>query len=184
MVEQGGNNPLPIALSGRVPVKISDENGPITAGDYLVASTTKPGYAAKAVEYGRTVGVAMGSHASGDGIVLVSVESGTYNPTAATALTSQVNSLQMQFQGLGSSVNTGSLNAVSLTVTGNASITGGLTFANPFGSAPRIVLTPVGKQSAALLPYVDSPTAQGFSLGVSIGLQTGKTYSFNYHVLQ
>ncbi len=34
-----------IALVGRVPVKVSLENGPMQVGDYLTASATKPGYA-------------------------------------------------------------------------------------------------------------------------------------------
>ena len=37
----------PIALVGRVPVKVSTENGPIHSGDYLTSSSI-PGYAMKA----------------------------------------------------------------------------------------------------------------------------------------
>lgn len=48
----------PIALVGRVPVKVSLENGPILTGDRLVAASL-PGYAAKALRAGRTVGMAL-----------------------------------------------------------------------------------------------------------------------------
>jgi site-specific recombinase XerD len=47
-----------VALAGRVPVKVSLENGPIKAGDYLTTSSI-PGYAAKAITAGPTIGKAM-----------------------------------------------------------------------------------------------------------------------------
>jgi len=50
--------PVLLALSGRVPVKISEENGPIAIGDSLTASST-PGYAMKAVKTGQTLGRAL-----------------------------------------------------------------------------------------------------------------------------
>src|SRR3989338_2424234 len=52
-----GNN-VPVALLGRVPVKVSLENGEIKAGDALTSSARK-GYAAKAVKSGRIIGYAM-----------------------------------------------------------------------------------------------------------------------------
>jgi hypothetical protein len=48
----------PIALVGRVPVKISLEGGAIHPGDRLVAASM-PGYAMKAARAGRSVGVAL-----------------------------------------------------------------------------------------------------------------------------
>jgi hypothetical protein len=48
----------PIALVGRVPVKISTENGPIHSGDYLTSSSI-PGYAMKATVAGRVLGTAL-----------------------------------------------------------------------------------------------------------------------------
>ncbi len=56
-----GNNATssyPIALSGRVPTKVSDENGPVHAGDMLTPSS-QPGIAMKATGPGPVVGVAM-----------------------------------------------------------------------------------------------------------------------------
>jgi site-specific recombinase XerD len=49
---------LPIALTGRIPVKISLENGPIAAGDPLTSSSI-PGIAMKATETGPIIGKAL-----------------------------------------------------------------------------------------------------------------------------
>lgn len=57
-----GDNKIPVALSGRVPVKVSDENGPIQAGDYLTSSST-PGVAMKATKVGPVIGQALESFA-------------------------------------------------------------------------------------------------------------------------
>jgi hypothetical protein len=53
-----GSDDAPIALAGRVPLKVSLENGPIAVGDHLTSSTA-PGRAMKATEPGATVGVAL-----------------------------------------------------------------------------------------------------------------------------
>src|SRR3989344_2428213 len=51
-------NTYAIALAGRVPTKVSTENGPIEVGDYLTTSST-PGVAMKATRPGPTVGKAL-----------------------------------------------------------------------------------------------------------------------------
>lgn len=48
-------NAYPIALAGRIPVKITDENGPIHAGD-LLTSASRPGYAMRATKAGAVIG--------------------------------------------------------------------------------------------------------------------------------
>ncbi|MEP7103575.1 MAG: hypothetical protein ABI721_02620 [Candidatus Dojkabacteria bacterium] len=53
-----GTTPILVALSGRVPVRVSTENGPIIGGDYLTSSST-PGVAMKAGEGSPTIGMAM-----------------------------------------------------------------------------------------------------------------------------
>jgi len=53
-----GENAYPIALSGRVPVKLSTENGDIKQGDQLMLSSL-PGIAMKATGTGAVVGVAL-----------------------------------------------------------------------------------------------------------------------------
>lgn len=73
---------FPLALSGRVPCKVTDQNGPIRHGDLLTSSST-PGHAMKAqpIEIdgqalfrpGTIIGKALGSHASGVGRIDVFV---------------------------------------------------------------------------------------------------------------
>jgi hypothetical protein len=53
-------NSYPIALVGRVPVKVSNENGNIRIGDYLTSGSI-PGYAMKATMGGRVIGQAIDS---------------------------------------------------------------------------------------------------------------------------
>ncbi|MBP6883094.1 MAG: site-specific integrase [Microgenomates group bacterium] len=57
-------NPMPIALKGRVPVKISDDSEQISAGDYLTTSTEK-GKAVKSVGDGVVIGKALESWEKG-----------------------------------------------------------------------------------------------------------------------
>ena len=71
---------VPVALAGRVPVKVTNENGPINPGDYLAPSSQFPGYAAKAKYSGQVIGQAMESF-NGDPLVLV-----TSGPSAGSIL--------------------------------------------------------------------------------------------------
>ncbi|MEK7585901.1 MAG: hypothetical protein AAB477_01545, partial [Patescibacteria group bacterium] len=48
-------NAYPIALTGRIPVKITNENGPIRVGD-LLTSSSRPGYAMRATAAGAIIG--------------------------------------------------------------------------------------------------------------------------------
>ncbi|HEU0051224.1 MAG TPA: hypothetical protein VFQ60_04180 [Patescibacteria group bacterium] len=50
----------PLALAGRVPIKVSAENGPIAVGDLLTISSV-PGVAAKAIGPGQVIGRALAS---------------------------------------------------------------------------------------------------------------------------
>ncbi|MCR4313771.1 MAG: hypothetical protein NUV84_00805 [Candidatus Uhrbacteria bacterium] len=52
------DNPMPVALVGRVPVKVTSEGGLISAGDYLTTSST-PGKAMRATKVGRVIGMAL-----------------------------------------------------------------------------------------------------------------------------
>jgi hypothetical protein len=49
----------PVALAGRVPVKVTNENGIVHRGDYLTISTSTPGYAMLQTENGRSLGRAL-----------------------------------------------------------------------------------------------------------------------------
>jgi hypothetical protein len=67
---------VPMAMVGRVPTKVSAENGPIKVGDLLVTSSTI-GYAMKGTDrsqmLGAVVGKALGSLDSGTGVIEVLV---------------------------------------------------------------------------------------------------------------
>lgn len=70
---------LPVALSGRIPVKVTTESGPINVGDYLTASSL-PGVAMKATKLGVTIGQAMTSYSgNGVGTVMLYVKNGLTN---------------------------------------------------------------------------------------------------------
>jgi len=55
---QKGNKP-PVALAGRVPLKVSLENGPIKIGDMLTSSSL-PGHAMKATDQSKAFGAVVG----------------------------------------------------------------------------------------------------------------------------
>jgi len=57
---EGGENKVPVALVGRVPVKVTTKNGEIRVGDYLTSSDI-PGVAMKATKPGRVIGIALES---------------------------------------------------------------------------------------------------------------------------
>ncbi len=68
-------HPVVVSLTGRVPLKVSIENGPVQIGDYLTSSST-PGVAMKATQPGQVVGKALESYnnvGSGKIIVFVNV---------------------------------------------------------------------------------------------------------------
>ncbi len=59
----------PVAVSGRVSTKVSDENGAIAPGDALTTSS-RAGFAMKATDSGQIIGYALESWASGEGSIL------------------------------------------------------------------------------------------------------------------
>jgi hypothetical protein len=86
-----GGHVVPVALAGRVPVKVSTESGEIKPGDYLTPSST-PGVAMKATKSGGIFGQAMEGYMGdpsgssgqvGVGQILVYIKSMTYNGSIA-----------------------------------------------------------------------------------------------------
>lgn len=69
------NRPM-LALAGRVPVKVTTENGPIQIGDLLVSSST-PGHAMRSPDreacIGAVIGKAMEALGEGTGVIMVQV---------------------------------------------------------------------------------------------------------------
>ena len=79
------DNPMPVALNGRVPVKVSPSSSPIKAGDYLTTSQVDTGMATRALRSGFVIGKALEdwSPASGQNMIMVFVEQGYYENGAA-----------------------------------------------------------------------------------------------------
>lgn len=89
----------PVALAGRVPVKVSLENGVIKIGDYLTSSS-KRGLAMRASEPGMALGIALENYSGGgDGMVLTFVNVGEKNASQSIEkLEKQVKDLKKQIQ--------------------------------------------------------------------------------------
>lgn len=107
-----------IALAGRVPVNVTNENGTIVPGDYLTTSST-PGYAMKATEAGPVIGIAMDSFGDASGQVVAKIANFWYTPP-----TSGASSLQGSD---GSALAAGALDADALVVAGDAVFQGSVT---------------------------------------------------------
>ncbi|MFA4831129.1 MAG: hypothetical protein WC862_05040, partial [Patescibacteria group bacterium] len=79
VIGASGEGRAPLALAGLVNVNVTDENGPVAVGDYLVTAS-KPGYAMKydpsSGESAGLVGMALESLISGDGKIKVMVNKG------------------------------------------------------------------------------------------------------------
>lgn len=86
-VSDFGAEPVLVALSGRVPVKVNMENGPIKKGDYLTPSNT-PGVAMRATKAGTIVGQAMTEYTDEEapGYVVAFVKSGPSNGVKLTQI--------------------------------------------------------------------------------------------------
>ena len=64
---------LPVAFSGRVPVKVSAENGAVQKGDRVTLSSREEGIGAKLLDAGQSVGIALSSD-TGKGMILMLVK--------------------------------------------------------------------------------------------------------------
>jgi|GEM_PF-1910220 len=71
------DNPMPVSLSGRVPVHVTNEGGSITIGDPITTSSTA-GYGMKATEPGMIIGYALNNFSEASGEVMIFVHSGWY----------------------------------------------------------------------------------------------------------
>lgn len=96
-------NPKPIALAGRVPTKVSSENGPIKIGDHLTSSS-KPGVAMKASQAGPIIGMALEDY-DGAGVakILVFVNLGWNGDIAVQSQDAN------QFKTVGLTINNGKI---------------------------------------------------------------------------
>jgi hypothetical protein len=82
------NSGVPVALRGRVPVKVCGQTGPIRPGDLLTSSNLR-GHAMKATSAGYVVGRALEYFdGKGQGTVLCLIENGWYNPSTGNPVSS------------------------------------------------------------------------------------------------
>ena len=83
---EGRPGDTPIALAGRIPVKVTTEHGNISAGDYIALSST-PGVGAKALKAGVVIGQALEDYSgAGVGKILVFVKNSYYSGISAENL--------------------------------------------------------------------------------------------------
>ncbi|HSX44532.1 MAG TPA: hypothetical protein VLF39_00255 [Candidatus Saccharimonadales bacterium] len=129
-VTQGYNikaedNPKPVALSGRVVVKVTTENGSIQPGDFLTASATLPGYAMKATHAGYVIGQALSSYnEASPGLVMVFVGTQYYPGPSEGDLIQNGGDANLANLAL-----TGDLNVSGQTKLASLSVTGATTLA-------------------------------------------------------
>ena len=197
------DNPMPVALSGRVPVKIAPKSDSIKAGDYLTTSSD-PGMAMKATKSGFVIGKALEDWdpASGKPTVMVYVEQGYYKNINDVAY--EFND-QVTFNGLtffNGDVNFAKSitfsNSVEFTVpplfnsdtAGFAVIKSGsrevrVTFDNPYVSTPvvsaNITFDKEGSDSPTNVSVINTDTffSQGISFIVKDKDKTGFTIIIN-----
>ncbi|MBI5794215.1 hypothetical protein HZA87_03990, partial [Candidatus Uhrbacteria bacterium] len=78
------DHPMPVALVGRVPVKVVQEGGSIAVGDFLTTSST-PGAAMKATQAGRVIGMALSNWDGSSPTVMVQVINTWYQPAESAS---------------------------------------------------------------------------------------------------
>ena len=124
--EEAGKNQYPVALAGRVPVKITNENGNIEAGDYLTLSSTTVGVAVKATESGNVIGKALEPYSeSGVGKISMFVSNTYYGGEINLLTVNNINNINNIFNA--SSTPNQSASSTELDSTGQAAST------TPFG---------------------------------------------------
>ncbi len=119
-----------LALSGRVPVKVTNEGGPILPGDYLTSSST-PGKAMKAIGTGQVIGQALEGLSGASGTIEMFVNNTYYNPASAQELQGggEGNFTGLNVSGLTTLEDlkvTGTATVGTLVVTGNATFKGNI----------------------------------------------------------
>jgi len=127
-------NVYPIALSGRVPLKVSTENGSISVGDSLTSSSI-PGVAMKATKGGQVLAKALEEYTSsntssiGKIMVYVNVTYADFSSNIQSDLQSQLSSLSSQMKSLVNLPQSISASASSVSIDSLA-VTGRSTFAD------------------------------------------------------
>lgn len=183
----GGKGPegkaaIAVALVGRVPVRVSDENGPIEPGDPLAVSST-PGVAMKATKDGYVIGRAMQEYKDpGQGAIVAFVGTHYYTPIV-TAVDLQgatsVEELRVEKQLIvsGQALFMGVLQAQNVIINGSLTVsdnTAGTAVIPAGQTGVDVRFVPAHNQtpkvltgSSNFLPVrIDNKTPQGFRLTI------------------
>lgn len=174
-----GFKPAPIALAGRIPVKVTTENGVINAGDPITSSSV-PGVGMKASSTGKIIGYALESYSQGNGAIgkIVVFIQPTYVAFGTQAVTTAVdpayitNIVNTVFQSR-------MTNGTSEIVAGNMEIVindGSVT------EGSVIMITPVGSTGGKVL-YVDGQINGQFKVVIDDVNPAANTIRFKYLVV-
>jgi hypothetical protein len=187
------DNPVPIALVGRVPVNVVSEGGDIVVGDFLATSST-PGAAMKATEAGRVIGMALADWDGESETLMVQVINTWYQPPV-----SESNNLQGGDSDSLASADTVSLNATSFE--GSVSVAGHLygskdmagrvrlkagektvqvTFENEYAYTPIVTFSLRTDEHVPGTVWVSDENTTGFVINHSAGTSTPYDLEFNW----
>lgn len=163
-IGQAYGHSIPVALSGRVPVKISDTSQAIAAGDYITTSGDE-GKGIKATQPGMVIGKALESWTPGTGqaSVMVFVENGWQNVGQADQNAALL--AQLSRDGLPNLSVSGPMDAQTLVVRGSATIqtltvTGIATFQGDLLLGGHFVTQGISGQIAAAIAAGSHATVQ------------------------
>lgn len=172
--------PALVALSGRIPVKVTNDNGAIRAGDFLTTSST-PGVAMKATRPGQVIGRALADYdGPGQGVVLMFASQQWADPrdpdgqqlqsdllqsaniTNLTAETATFDTLTVKNNAnfLGDVVVRGNVSVATLTVNGHI-VTGGDTPAVSADACNGATAEVNGNDTAGMISVTTSGTCSG-----------------------
>ena len=195
---QEEDNPMSVALVGRVPVNVVSEGGSIQIGDFLTTSST-PGAAMKATEAGRVIGMALSSWDGESETVMIQVLNTWYQPPASEA---------SELQGGNQNVTTITNSTTTISVTDSPSFTGivlvrdkiafgrdmvgqaeiligfsqvDIAYETPFTNAPIVTISPRGENFLLINPRytVTNESLNGFTIMVDQVLT--QELDFNWH---
>ena len=162
----------PIALSGRVPVKVNNKNGPIAVGDKITISSVA-GVGMKATSAGMIVGTALEAFNGEEGTVEVFVNASYWAPSASETLQGTDNGFASL--NVSGEATVGSLTVGTVTVTGDLTVHGALTVASIVVNGH--IITASGKPTIETQPALNGGTVivDGTDTIGTITITTGAT---------
>jgi len=168
-----------VALAGRVPVKVSSENGVIQIGDYLTSSATLPGYAMKATAVGPVIGMAMENFSEETGQIIVKVDNMWYSPISESSDLQGGNNTVVQIVSAESITASNAVFSGSVTVEehlyGSHDVAGRIrmaseetqvrvTFETPYAYQPIVTFSSRSNSSDAREAWISNEDETGFTL--------------------